>query len=145
MILVPRISSCAARLSAALHVRRMKQVELCDRTGIPKSAMSQYLKGSFEPKQNRLEAMAHVLSVNEAWLMGYDVPMEQGGEQGLGEVRSPLPLYKALGEGIDEGFEVFLKAFVEETKDLSVEGRNKLLELAKFFRQEEKRNKYHRD
>ena len=38
--------------------------------------MSQYLKGSFEPKPERVSALAKALKVSEAWLMGYDVPME---------------------------------------------------------------------
>ena len=55
----------------------MKQSELCAKTGIPKSAMSQYISGAFEPKQDRIYLMADALNVNEAWLMGYDVPMER--------------------------------------------------------------------
>ena len=67
--------SCASRISAALQIRNMKQTELCELTGIPKSAMSQYIKGSFEPKQDRIYLIAKALDVNEAWLMGFDVPM----------------------------------------------------------------------
>jgi transcriptional regulator with XRE-family HTH domain len=55
----------------------MKQAELCAKTGIPKSAMSQYISGAFEPKQDRIFLMADALNVNETWLMGYDVPMER--------------------------------------------------------------------
>ena len=69
-------ATCADRLREAIFVRKTKQVELCNATGIPKSAMSQYLKGSFEPKPERVSALARALSVSEAWLMGYDVPME---------------------------------------------------------------------
>ena len=67
--------SCASRISSALQIRNMKQTELCELTGIPKSAMSQYIKGSFEPKQDRIYKIAKALDVNEAWLMGFDVPM----------------------------------------------------------------------
>jgi transcriptional regulator with XRE-family HTH domain len=55
----------------------MKQSELCAKTKIPKSAMSQYISGAFEPKQDRIYLIARALSVSEAWLMGYDVPMER--------------------------------------------------------------------
>ena len=68
---------CAKRLALALSIRNMKQIDLCASTGIPKSAMSQYIKGSFEPKQDRIFIMAKALNVSEAWLMGYDVPMEK--------------------------------------------------------------------
>ncbi|MBE6906151.1 MAG: helix-turn-helix domain-containing protein [Ruminococcaceae bacterium] len=67
---------CAQRLREALGLRDMKQVDLCEKTGIGKSAMSQYVNGTVEPKQDRVELIAKALNVTEAWLMGYDVPME---------------------------------------------------------------------
>ena len=72
-----KIEPCAKRIVKAMSLRDMKQVDLCTITGIPKSAMSQYIKGSFEPKQDRVFLMAKALNVSEAWLMGYDVPMEK--------------------------------------------------------------------
>lgn len=72
-----RKSNCAERISLALSIRKMKQIELCEKTNIPKSAMSQYIKGSFEPKQDRIFLIAQALNVSETWLMGYDVPMER--------------------------------------------------------------------
>ena len=68
--------SCAQRLKYALGLRGLKQSDLCGRTGIGKSAMSQYLKGTIEPRQDRVELLAKSLGVSPAWLMGYDVPME---------------------------------------------------------------------
>lgn len=67
--------TCAIRIKKALTLRNMKQSELCNITKIPKSAMSQYIKGSFEPKQDRVYIIAKALNVSEAWLMGYDVPI----------------------------------------------------------------------
>ena len=55
----------------------MKQSYLCKLTGIPKSALSQYISGAFEPKQDRIYLISKTLNVSEAWLMGYDVPMER--------------------------------------------------------------------
>ena len=72
-----RVETCANRLLMALTIRGMKQSELCQRTKIPKSSMSQYLSGEYEPKQDRIYLIAHALNVSEAWLMGYDVPMER--------------------------------------------------------------------
>ena len=72
-----RIETCGQRIAKALNVREMKQSELCKRAGVPKSSLSLYLSGAYEPKQNRIFDMAKVLNVNEAWLMGYDVPMER--------------------------------------------------------------------
>ena len=69
--------SCANRILMGLEARNMKQADLCELTGIPKSAMSQYCKGAFVPKQSRTALIAKALNVNEAWLMGYNVPMER--------------------------------------------------------------------
>lgn len=65
------------RLRQAIAYRGISQTELCKRTNIPKSAMSQYISGAFKPKQIRTHALAVALNVSEAWLMGYDVPMER--------------------------------------------------------------------
>lgn len=68
--------SCASRLKKALSIRNMTQSELCQKTKIPKSALSEYLKGLYEPKQDRLLIIAEAMNVDPVWLMGYDVPME---------------------------------------------------------------------
>ncbi len=72
------METCAARISKALELRGMRQIDLVEKTGIPKSAISQYCSGSFKPKQKRLFLIAEALNVDEAWLMGLDVPMERG-------------------------------------------------------------------
>lgn len=71
-----RIKSCA-RLKEALRIRNMKQSELAEKTGISKSALSQYVSGIIEPRQNNVHLLSKVLNVSEAWLMGFDVPMER--------------------------------------------------------------------
>lgn len=65
------------RLQQAMDMRKINQTELCEKTGIPKSAMSQYISGAFKPKQKRTYLLAQALDVDEAWLMGYDVPAEK--------------------------------------------------------------------
>lgn len=72
-----RIESCSKRIAQALDINGMKQAELCKLAKVPKSSLSLYLSGAYEPKQNRIYDMAKVLNVSEAWLMGYDVPMER--------------------------------------------------------------------
>ena len=72
-----RKETCAKRIATALAVRGMKQSTLCKLTQIPKSAISQYIGGVFEPKQDRIYLISKTLNVSEAWLMGYDVPMEK--------------------------------------------------------------------
>ena len=75
--MIDKIESCGKRLEQAMTIRRMKQSELCKQADIPKSSLSLYLRGAYEPKQDRLYKMANVLHVSEVWLMGYDVPMER--------------------------------------------------------------------
>lgn len=75
------------RLQEALARSGMSQSELCEQTGIPKSAMSQYISGAFKPKQARTYLLARALNVSEAWLMGYDVATESAIPPGF----DPLP------------------------------------------------------
>ena len=70
------ISDFAERLRIALDFRNIKATELSALTGINKSTISQYLSKEYEPKRDRLELFAKTLNVSEAWLIGYDVPME---------------------------------------------------------------------
>ena len=72
-----RAASCGTRIKLGLKLRGMKQADLCQVTKIPKSAISQYISGAFEPKQDRIYLISKALNVSEAWLMGYDVPMDR--------------------------------------------------------------------
>ena len=65
------------RLKEALEKRQMRAIDLAEASEVPKSAISFYLAGKSKPKANRLYVMAQALDVNEAWLLGYDVPMER--------------------------------------------------------------------
>ena len=79
------ISDFAERLRMALNFRNMKATELSELTGINKSTISQYLSKEYEPKRDRIELFAKILNVNEAWLIGYDVPMETNNQDDLEE------------------------------------------------------------
>ena len=72
-----KIESCGRRIEKALNIRNMKQSQLSKLANIPKSSLSLYLKGAYEPKQDKIYAMANALNVSETWLMGYDVEMER--------------------------------------------------------------------
>ena len=82
--------SCADRIRIALDRIGMTQTELSRKTGIPKSAISQYIKGSFEPKQDRIYLIAKALNVSEAWLMGFDVPIHDVKTQTSNVTLSPV-------------------------------------------------------
>lgn len=67
------MDTIANRLRMALDMRSMKQSELSELTGIGKSSISTYLRGSYIPKQKNIYKMAKVLNVNESWLMGENI------------------------------------------------------------------------
>lgn len=96
---------CSVRLAKALAIRGMKQYELCEKTKIPKSAISQYLSGLFEPKQDRLHIIAQALDVDPVWLMGFDVPMEKGNKSSPSELE------------LTEGEEMLLNLFRQIPED----------------------------
>ena len=69
------------RLHMAMKLRGVRAVDLVERTGVPKGAISYYLAGRSQPKADRLHDIAIALDVSEAWLLGYDVPMARTEEQ----------------------------------------------------------------
>lgn len=74
------ISDFKTRFNQALSYRNMKPVELSEITGISKSTISHYMSGYTKPKTDKLYVLAKALNVNEAWLIGYNIPMERDEE-----------------------------------------------------------------
>lgn len=98
----PRQETISVRIKKALKLKDMRQSELCKLANIPKSSLSQYLSGDFEPKQDRIYLISKALNVSEAWLMGFDVPMERQ------EVKNSSPSEEAnLSEGERSLLELF--------------------------------------
>ena len=70
-----KISNSKDRIRELMEYYGINQTELCKRTGIQKSALSNYLNGDREPRQDQISSIVDPFGVNPAWLMGYDVPM----------------------------------------------------------------------
>lgn len=70
-----RVADFKDRLKEVLDKKGLRAVDLMDKTGVPKSAISFYLAGKSQPKADRLYKIAQALDISEAWLLGYDVPM----------------------------------------------------------------------
>lgn len=68
-------TTISQRLREALTASGKKQADLVRETGLDRGSISSYLSGKYEPKQKAIYKMAQALSVSEAWLLGYDVPM----------------------------------------------------------------------
>lgn len=94
--------TCGKRIEKALIIREMKQADLCKLADIPKSSLSLYLKGAYEPKQDKIYKMANALNVSEMWLMGYDVPMHRVEQSTSSELTSAervmLELFRRVPE-----------------------------------------------
>lgn len=79
-------STTAKRLQYIMNMRHLRQVDIleaaepyCKKYGVKlgRNALSQYVNGKVEPRQDKLTILGLALGLSEAWLMGYDVPMER--------------------------------------------------------------------
>lgn len=97
-----KIDSFANRLKQAMNNKRMKQIELANKTKIDKSLINKYIKGIAEAGNDNLPTIAEILGVSEVWLMGYDVPIDfdknisQSIEQLTTDETDFIDKYKAL-------------------------------------------------
>lgn len=64
------------RIRQLISELNISQTDFCKKAGITKSALSNYLNGDRQPRQDQLDKIANTFYVNPAWLMGYDVPRE---------------------------------------------------------------------
>lgn len=74
--------SFSTRLNNAMALRELKQIDFvraAEKFNIKlgKSHMSQYVSGKTVPRADIAHFLAAYLHVNEDWLMGADVPMEE--------------------------------------------------------------------
>lgn len=66
------------RLNEAMQKRGITATELAKLTGLNKSSVSRYLTGENIPRSLAIGKLAQALRVNPAWILGYDVPMDEG-------------------------------------------------------------------
>ena len=103
----------ALRLRKALSDANMTQQELADKSHIGKSSISHYINGTNEPGNKSAFAMAKILNVNPAWLMGLEVPQHTS----------------TSDETIME--------CIEGLKQLPLEQRNNVLKYIEFLKHQE--------
>lgn len=60
------------RLQEAITARNITRSELSDLSGVPRPMITDYLKGRYKPKQDKIYALSRALRVNPAWFMGYE-------------------------------------------------------------------------
>lgn len=73
------------RFNEALNIRQKTMADISRETKINRSSLSEYSKGTYKPNQDRIYLIAKALNVSPAWLMGFDVPMEDKKEETLPE------------------------------------------------------------
>jgi transcriptional regulator with XRE-family HTH domain len=105
------MSLFSERLKLAMDIMGMKQVDLVEKTGINKGALSCYLSGKYAPKQDNTHLLAKALNVDEGWLMGKDVPMIRKARNEQSETES---VSRVLPEKIKELEDLLLSAKEEE-------------------------------
>ena len=91
-------------------------------TPLKKNDLSQYVSGKVEPRQDKLSILGMALKVNEAWLMGYDVPMVD---------EAPEPTLDEQLEGVEF-------ALWGEVQDLSDDEKQDILDFIKFKKSQRK-------
>ena len=100
-------STFGKRLKEIMQLRGKRQADVAFETGIPKSALSQYLSGKFEAKQDRIYVLSRYFNVSEAWLMGCDVPMNRSiSEEANDKMKdyiSKLPEYDLFNDNLYKG------------------------------------------
>ncbi len=69
------------RLKEAMILRNLKQVDLVERGNFDKGQLSSWLSGKYKPRQINIDKLAEILNIDEAWLMGYDVPMKRKSDE----------------------------------------------------------------
>lgn len=118
----------SARLRKAMDVRGMKAVELSDRTGIDKGSISNYLKGRYLPKNDKIYLMASALSVNPAWLSGIDQRLNT--VEGLEPIVRPVGLYPSEEDIVSivpwDPDELFGEGQEDETIRIMARGMHKM-------------------
>lgn len=111
------VEEISFRLQKAMNIRGLRQRDLVEKTGIPKSSINQYLSGYAEPKTDRIGLLAQALEVDPVWLMGFDVPMET--REQIIEQYKDMMFSKTVAEKIMADKTVFMAAysFMQLTKE----------------------------
>ncbi len=96
------MESISSRIQKAMDLRELRQADLVNRTGINKGALSCYISGRYQPKQNNIYLLAKALDVNVEWLMGADVEVSHFKEATRSKTQTPvrIPVLGRVAAGI---------------------------------------------
>lgn len=112
----------ANRLRKAMNIRNFKQIDLVNKTKLDKSLINKYLNGISEAGSDKLTILSNALDVNEVWLMGYDVPMnEENNNQNNGIDELDEILFSKAKELSDEDKKMVIDIINAIKKDVDKE------------------------
>ena len=100
------------RLKLIMDAKQIRQIDIlnaakpfCQKYGVKleRNDLSQYVSGKVLPGQDKLTILGLALNVSEAWLMGFDVPMEReivpaAQEEGNERITELVELFKLLSK-----------------------------------------------
>ena len=120
------------RLRIAMDKEMITAKQLSEKSGVSEPSISQYLHGTFAPKNITAAKLAKVLDVNPMWIMGFDAPMEPERPPmehldyyivGATDIAGEIPGYTEKGYKIQKLF--------PHLKALNADGIEKLIDRAK--------------
>ena len=128
-----KVSSTSERLQEIMKKKNLRQVDILEKCApycskykkkIGRNDLSQYVNGKTEPRQDKLYVLALALNVNEAWLMGFDVPSER--------IKQP---------NANRKYSLHAQAFFDKTKNLNTDGWKELNAYADYLLSQERYQK----
>lgn len=131
-----KVATVSDRLQKIMEERNVKQADLARTTGISRGAISNYVLGRYEPKDNIIGKLANALNCSVMWLRGYDVPMDEAAYLSeLDDNPYELNLLAAFDK-LGPEQQAYASRWVESyarnensPSDLLTEGEKKMLEL----------------
>lgn len=96
-----------------LNERKLTQSELAEKSGITQSSISDYINGKYEPKQDKVDAIASALNVSPSFLVGKAEPSFDYTAYGLLPVsKHKIPVLGTVAAGspifADEDLETYI-------------------------------------
>lgn len=118
------MNSFKDRLKFAMQNKNLNQSELSKLTGIGRNSISDYLKGKYEAKQDKIYILAKYLNVNEAWLMGYNVSKERVTNEQRDVTKTTITQINEVSSKLEEKRQKRVLAYAEHHYSIQQQGEN---------------------
>lgn len=118
-----RTDSFANRLSIAMQLNNINQIQLSEKTKaysktISQSLINKYLKGKALARQDNIYILCKILNVDEAWIMGFDVPMERTPDEQ--RTTNDIFQYTAIDSAMYPLLDIGDIAYIQKTNDYQI-------------------------